>query len=117
MTGRERDFADAARVIDDSVIMRVITGGASFVGRAFQARHVATLKGSPHLGLIVVVGVLTHALVLQVMPARIAPVRPMAYQMAVAFSAFAIAAGFITKRSDNTASADSAAGTAKTRNS
>ena len=35
MTGRERDFADAARVIDDSVIMRVITGGASFVGRAF----------------------------------------------------------------------------------
>ena len=66
---------------------------------------------------LIATGCLTHALLLQLMPDRIAPVKPMAYGMALAFAAFATAAGLITKRSDSTATADSSAGTANTRKS
>src|SRR5438046_2020660 len=79
-------------------------------------RSAAALKGPPYV-LAVAVACLTHALLLQWMPDRIAPVKPLAYGMVLAFGAFAAAAGFITTRSNATATADSSAGTAKTRKS
>jgi hypothetical protein len=119
VTERDRQFADAARVVDESLVMRVVarsldTIGAS-VGRAFQARRPATLKGSPY-GLALATGCLTHALLLQFLPARVTPVRPLAYGMVVAFAFLTTVAGLITTRSDATATAERNAGTAKTRN-
>ena len=121
MTERDREFADAARVVDESAIMRTIARITDvFVERHFQGRGLrfvsAALKGPLYL-VCAGAGLITHALLLQLMPERLAPVKPMAYWMALAFVAFAAAAGFITNRSDNTASADNAAGTANTRKS
>jgi hypothetical protein len=124
MTGREREFADAARVVDESVVMRTLARITRvFVERPFQGRGLLTtgylsaaLKG-PLYVLFVVVACATHAVLLQWMPDRIAPVRPLAYGMVVAFGAFATVAGFITTRSSATATADSSAGTANTRKS
>ena len=114
MTGRERDFADAARVVDESVVMGIV----SFVGRAFQARRLPALKGPAHKWIVLIAtGCLTHAVLLQWMPDRIAPVKPLAYEMVVAFALFAAVAGFITTRNSATATADSSAGTANTRKS
>jgi len=135
VTERDLQFADAARVIDESVAMRTIARVTRvFVERPFQGRGLLTagrvaaaLRGpldvlaaaleGPLYVLIVLVGCATHALLLQLMPARIAPVTPLAYGMALAFAAFATVAGFITTRSRATATADSSAGTAKTRKS
>jgi hypothetical protein len=117
MNERDREFADAARVIDESLIMRAvgrITG--VFVGRAFQARRLPALKGPAYIVLLAT-GCLTHALLLQFMPDRLAPVKPLAYGMVLAFAALATAAGLMTMRSSATAIADSSAGTANTRNS
>jgi hypothetical protein len=124
MTERERAFADAARVVDESVVMQTIARITRvFVARPFQGRGLlaagylaATLKGSLYM-LFVVVACATHAVLLQWMPDRIAPVKPLAYAMVVAFGAFATVAGFITTRSRATATADSSAGTANTRKS
>jgi hypothetical protein len=120
---RDRQFADATRVVDDSIIMRLIVRVVAaiervFVGRAFQARRLATaaLKG-PLYVLLVVVACATHALLLRLMPDRIAPVKPLAYGMVLAFAAFATIAGFITTRSNATATADNRAGTANTMKS
>jgi hypothetical protein len=99
--------------------MRVVArsvGAIGPFGRAFQARRPATLKGSPPYGLALVTGCLTHALLLQLLPARLTPVRPLAYLMVVAFVGLATVAGLITTRSDATATAERNAGTAKTRN-
>ena len=122
MTERERNFADAARVIDDSGTMKIIVRAAAsfFVERPFEGRGLvvsaAALKG-PLYVLAVAIACLTHAVLLQWMPDRIAPVRPLAYGMVLAFGAFATAVGFITTRSNATATADSSAGTANTRKS
>ena len=124
MTGRERDFADAARVVDESAVMQTITRITRvFVERPFQGRGLLTagyltaaLKG-PLYVLVVVVACATHAVLLHWMPDRIAPVKPLAYEMVVAFALFAAVAGFITTRNSATATADSSAGTANTRKS
>lgn len=116
MTPCERRFEDAERVIDASLTMRVISAAVGFVERAFEARRIPTLKGSACI-VAAVAGVVTHALLLQLMPDRIAPVKPMAYWMVVAFAAFVVAAGFHTTRSSRTAMADKSAGTANARNS
>ena len=116
MTDRERRFADASRVVDESVVMRVVTAITKAVaGPPIDSRRLtAALKG-PFYVLAAAAGCLTHALLLQLMPDRLAPVRPLAYGMVLAFAAFAAAAaGFITTRSSSTATADSSAGTAKT---
>ena len=121
MTGREREFADAARVIDESVVMTVITRVINAtVGRAAVSRPSMPRRAAftgPAWGIAVVTGCVTHALLLQVLPAQVTPVRPLAYGMVVAFGAFAAAAGFHTSRSAATARADKSAGTAKTRKS
>ena len=116
MNDRDREFADAARVIDESLIMRAASRITNLVGRAFQARRLPALKGPAHIALLATT-CLTHALLLQFIPDRLAPVKPLAYGMVVAFAALATAAGFITTRSSATATADSSAGTANTRKS
>ena len=121
MTQRERGFEDAERVIDESVVMRVVAAVVEFVGRVFQARRLpartAALKGPPYIVAAAAAAILTHALLLQLMPERIAPVKPMAYWMVVAFAAFCVVSVFITTRSSATATADNSAGTANTRKS
>ena len=117
MTERDREFADAAEVVDESVVMRVvgaIVRGATLSGS--PARKLPTLKGSACL-VLAATGCVTHAVLLQLLPERVTPVRPLAYLMVLAFAAFATVAGFITTRSDATAIADSTAGTANTRKS
>ena len=124
MTDRDRQFADAATIIDESLVMRVVgaivhratLSGSTVVGRAFQDRRLVTLKRSPYL-VLVAAGGLTHALLLQLLPERVTPVRPLAYLMVLAFAAFATVAGLITARNDATAIADSTAGTANARKS
>ena len=116
MNDRDREFADAARVIDESLIMRAVSRITNLVGRAVQARRLPALKGPAHIALLAT-ACLTHALLLQFIPDRLAPVKPLAYGMVLAFAALATAAGFITARSSATATADSSAGTAKTRKS
>ena len=114
MTDRDREFADAARVVDESTVMRIL----SAVGRPFQGRLLPALKGPAHKWMVVIAtGCATHAVLLQWMPDRIAPVKPLAYGMVVAFGAFATVAGFITKLNSATATAESSAGTANTRKS
>ena len=118
MNERDRQFAAAARVIEQSLIMQTVTRAMVFVERPFQGRgrkH-ATLKASLYV-LGAGTACLTHALLLQLMPDRIAPVKPLAYGMVLAFAAFATIAGFITTRSNATATADSSAGTANTMKS
>lgn len=119
MTDREREFADAARVIDESVAMAVVNALVRLVRRATLpgSPNLPTLKGPAYVLLMIGVGCVTHALLLQLVPDRIAPVKPMAYGMVVAFAALASVAGFITTRSNATATADSSAGTANTRKS
>ena len=120
------DFAEAARVIDESVAMRLVRAVLHAVlrrARLLASRTAtwmprsanATLKGSFYT-VVILTGIITHAILLQFMPARLAPVKPMAYWMVLAFGAFAAASGFITRRSSTTATADNAAGTAKTKN-
>jgi hypothetical protein len=125
MTDRDRDFADATRVVDESAVMRTIAGITRvFVERPFppspRLRRTAEAerrRKGPLYVLFVVVACATHAVLLQWMPDRIAPVKPLAYGMVVAFGVFATVAGFITTRSSATATADSSAGTANTRKS
>ena len=120
MNERDREFADAARVIHESLIMQTVRHALIFVERPFKGRGfpsaIATLKGSLYV-LCIGIACFTHALLLQFIPDRLAPVKPLAYGMVVAFAALATAAGFITTRSSATATADSSAGTANTRKS
>ena len=116
MNERERDFADAARAIEESLVFGVVRGAIALVGRPFQGRQLPALNGSA-CAIAAVVGVITHVILLQMIPDRVAPVKPIAYLMVVAFAAFVAVAGFITTRSSATAIADSSAGTANTRKS
>ena len=118
MTGREREFADAAQAIDESFAMAVFNAIVAIVRRATFSRSPAlpALKGSAYV-LMMITGCVTHALLLKALPDAVAPVKPMAYGMVVAFAAFVAIAGFITARSNATATADNAAGTANTRKS
>ena len=75
-----------------------------------------TLKGPAYL-VMAIAGCLTHALLLQLLPDAVVPVKPMAYGVVLAFAAFVAIAGFMTARSIATATADNAAGTANTRKS
>jgi len=118
VTDREREFADAARAIDESFVMAVVNAVVRAVRRAplsgLPSLRMPTLKGAAS---VLIAGCLTHALLLQVLPDAVAPVKPMAYGMVLAFAAFVAIAGFMTARSIATATADNAAGTANTRKS
>ena len=116
MTDRERNFDDAAQAIEDSVSMRIVRFVVRSATLPDSPRWPAALTG-PLYGVIVITGCLTHAALLQWMPDRLAPVKPLAYGMVLAFGAFAAISGFITTRSSATATADSSAGTANTKKS
>jgi len=113
MNDRDRDFLDAAQVLDESVVVGAVRGAIDYVRRIIQGRRLpaAALKG-PLYAVAAVAGVLTHVILLQVIPDRVAPVKPLAYWMVVAFAVFVAVAGFMTRLSKATATADSAAGTA-----
>jgi hypothetical protein len=120
VTNREREFADAARVIDESVAIALINAIVRAVRRATLSGSRPSWSGSlkgPLYVVAAIAGCLTHALLLQFLPAAVAPARPMAYGMVVAFAVFVAIAGRITARSRATATADNAAGTANTRKS
>ena len=114
MTDREREFADAARTIDESFVMSIVRR-AILSGSPSRSPRLPTVKGSAYP--LIAAGCITHALLLQLLPDAVTPVRPMAYGMVLAFAALVAIAGFITARSNATATADNAAGTANTRKS
>src|SRR5204862_7236817 len=113
-------FADAARVIDESVLMKIVhrttLSQSPFDRGLLTAAMTAALKG-PLYVLAAVTACITHIVLLQWMPDRIAPVKPLAYGMVLAFGAFTTVTGFITTRNSATATAYSSAGTANTRKS
>jgi hypothetical protein len=69
-----------------------------------------------HSAVVITCFCVTHALLLQVMPERLAPVKPLAYGVVLAFALLVVAVGRITTRSSATARADSSAGTANATN-
>jgi hypothetical protein len=120
LTERDRQFADAARVIDESVVTRLVSASvAAIEAAAADSKITATLKRfrMSQVGVAVAIGGITHALLLQLMPTRLAPARPLAYWMVVAFAGLVAVAGLITMRKAATATADRRAGTANTRKS
>ena len=120
MTDSDRQFADAAKVVDESLVVRGVMASVTAIETAMAGSSVLEMLRkvrATHLGLLIATACVTHALLLQLMPDRIAPVKPLAYGVVLAFAAFATVAGFITTRSDATAIADSIAGTANARKS
>lgn len=115
MTTRDRDFADAALVVEHSVLVRtaarLAAGIEAAAARSASARLIRRLRVT-RIGVVIASGCVTHAALLQVVPARIAPARPLAYGMVLAFAAFATVAGLVTRPSRATAAAESSAGTA-----
>jgi len=114
-TERDRDFADAALVVDQSVLVRTaarLAAGIESAAVQSAAARLARRLRVTHIGVIIASGCVTHAALLQVEPARLAPARPLAYGMILAFAAFATAAGLVTRPSSATAAAESSAGTA-----
>lgn len=110
------DFAEAERLVDASATMHAVRAAIDAVGRTPVPSVTAALK-KPLYTVAIGAGVITHAILLQFMPDRLAPVKPMAYWIVVAFGAFVAAVWFQTTRSSRTAMADKRAGTANTRKS
>ena len=111
---RDRGFGDAARVLDESVTMRaigrVVARIESDIGNSRVVTTWRRAQFMPTAALATMCAV--HVVLLQVIPARLAPVKPIAYGVVVAFAVLVAAAGRITSRSSATAAADSIAGTA-----
>jgi hypothetical protein len=116
MRERDRAFADAARVVHESAVLRVITRAAAAadasIERSVTWRMLRRLRVTS-IGVMITSACVTHALLLQRLPDALAPVKPLGYGVVVAFAALVAAAGRITTRSSATATADSSAGTAK----
>ena len=109
-----------SHVVRESAFVAMTSAAADAVARAARASATAAIARpvrAAHVGILTASAYATHVLLLQMMPARIAPVRPLAYFVALAFVAFAVIAGRITTRSNATATAESSAGTANTRKS
>jgi len=115
MQRRDREFVDASAVVSTSAIVRaldrLLTAVEGAISRSTTASACRRLRVT-HIGVIVTSGCVTHAVLLQLLPERLAPVKPLAYGMVVAFAALFAVAGFITRRSSATATAESSAGTA-----
>ena len=120
MRERDRDFADAARIIHESAVLRLLTRASGAVDRSIERSTTWRLLRRvrvTHLGVVVTSACVTHALLLRLMPSALAPAKPLAYGVVVAFSALVVAAGRMTIRSSATATADKSAGTANTMKS
>jgi hypothetical protein len=116
MRERDREFADAARVVHDSAVLRGLTRAAAAadasIERSMTWQLLRRLRVT-QIGVVITSACVTHALLLRRLPDALAPVKPLGYGVVVAFAALVVAAGRITTRSNATATADSSAGTAK----
>lgn len=115
MQRHDREFADASAVVSTSAIVRALDRALAVVEDAISCSRTASACRRlrvTHIGVTITSACVTHAVLLQLLPERLAPVKPLAYGMVVAFAALLVVAGFITPRSSATATADSSAGTA-----
>jgi|KBSMisStandDraft_5_1062788.scaffolds.fasta_scaffold06982_4 hypothetical protein len=107
-------------MIEQSLLIRGIANliGASraSIAESWTASVVRRLRVT-QIAIVITCACVTHVALLQVMPERLAPVKPLAYGMVLAFAALVVAVGRITIRSNATASAESNAGTANAMNS
>ena len=113
-------FLNAGRVIERSRVGRAVIYLTDAIGSAAATSWTASLVSRiriTHIGVMLTSICVTHAALLQLMPDRIAPVRPLAYGVVLAFAALVAVVGRITMRNSATATADSSAGTANTRKS
>ena len=109
------DFPDAARIIENSSLVRGFVSRIGAIAAAMRTSRTATLVRSvriTHIGVVITSACVTHVVLLQWMPDRIAPVKPLAYGVVLAFAALVLVVGRMTTRSSATATAESSAGTA-----
>ena len=106
MNDRDRQFADAARVIDESLALRSVQAAcsaleAAAVGSRAAAglrRIAATFRLAPlpirvrNVAILVSTACLTHVLLLRSMPLRLSPAVPVALWIAAGLAAAAVAA-------------------------
>ena len=115
-----RDFPDAVRIVENSALIRGFVSLIGAIAAAMRTSSTATLVRSvriTHIGVVITSACVTHAVLLQFMPDRLAPARPLAYGVVLAFAALVLVVGRMTTRSSATATADSRAGTANAMNS
>lgn len=116
---RHHDFDGATRLLERSVLVQaavsLIRGTEQAAGRSLTAALLRKLR-TTHISVVATSFYVTNVVLLQFVPDRLAPVKPLAYGMALAFAAFVIAVGRMTMLSRATASADSSAGTANAIN-
>jgi len=120
MQDRDREFSDAARVVSESVVARAVIRAVTAVAESIDTSATAAVVRRiriTQVGVIITSACVTHAVLLQLLPDRLAPVKALGYGMVLAFAALVVAIGRITKRSSRTATADNSAGTANTMNS
>jgi hypothetical protein len=113
-------FSNAGRIIEQSRVVRGVIYLTDAIGSAAATSRTASLVSRfriTHIGVMLTSTCVTHAALLQLMPDRIAPTKPLAYGVVLAFAALVLAVGCVTKRNSATATADNTAGTANTRKS
>src|SRR5262245_6440444 len=102
-------------MIEQSVLIRwlvsLIDATRRAIADSWTASFVRGLRIT-HIGVVITSACVTHAVLLQWMPDRIAPVKPLAYGVVLAFAALVLVVGRMTTRSSATATAESSAGTA-----
>ena len=107
-------------MIERSMLIRgiayLIEAGRTAIADSWTVSVVRRFRVT-HIAVVTTCACVTHIALLQVMPERLAPVKPLAYGMVLAFAALAVAVGRMTVRSNATATADSNAGTANAMNS
>ena len=106
-------------MIEHSLLIRriasLIDAARAAITESWTASIVRRLRVT-HIAVVATCACVTHVALLQVMPERLAPVKPLAYGMVLAFAALVVAVGRITTRSSATAMAESSAGTANAMN-
>ena len=115
MRERDREFADAIRVVEDSAVLRAVMRAAAAIGASIERSttwNVLRRLRVTQIGVVITSACVTYALLLQWLPDALAPVKPLCYGVVVAFAALVVAAGRMTTRNSATATAESSAGTA-----
>jgi len=106
-------------MIEQSLLIRgianLIDATRGSIAESWTASVVRRLRVT-QIAIVTTCACVTHVALLQVMPERLAPVKPLAYGMVLAFAALVVAVGRITTRSSATAMAESSAGTANAMN-
>jgi hypothetical protein len=116
MRERDREFADASRIVYESSVFRAVARASQAISESADrsmTRDLLRRLRVTQIGVVIASACVTHALLVLRMPDALAPVKPFGYGVVLAFAAFVVAAGRITMRSSATATADKSAGTAK----